>query len=155
MPKVIEGVLKAEGRRFGLVISRFNHFITDQLEAGALDALRRHGAKDDDIIILRVPGSFELPSAAKKLADSGKVDAVIGIGCLIRGATSHYDHIAAEVTKGLAQVAMEGKVPVVYGVVTADTLEQAIERAGTKAGNRGFFAAQSAVELVDLYSQLS
>ena len=155
MPKVIEGVLKAEGRRFGLVISRFNYFITDQLEAGALDALRRHGAKDDDIIILRVPGSFELPSAAKKLADSGKVDAVIGIGCLIRGATSHYDHIAAEVTKGLAQVAMEGKVPVVYGVVTADTLEQAIERAGTKAGNRGFFAAQSAVELVDLYSQLS
>ncbi len=155
MPKIIEGKLSAEGKKFGLIVSRFNNFITDKLVEGALDGLIRHGAKDDDITIVRVPGSFEIPSAARKLAASGKYDAVIGIGAMIRGATSHYDHIAAEVTKGLAQIAMEGNVPVIYGIVTADTLEQAIERAGTKAGNRGFDAALSAIEMISVYDELS
>ncbi len=154
MPKIIEGKLSAEGKKFGLIVSRFNNFITDKLVEGALDGLIRHGAKDGDITIVRVPGSFEIPSTARKLAASGKYDAVIGIGALIRGATSHYDHIAAEVTKGLAQTAMEGNVPVIYGIVTADTLEQAIERAGTKAGNRGFNAALSAIEMISVYDEL-
>lgn len=155
MPKIIEGKLDAKGFRFGIVVSRFNHFITDQLLAGALDGLTRHGAEDKDIIVLRVPGSFEVPAVAKKLAHSGKVDAVIGIGTLIRGQTSHYDHVSNEVTKGLAQLAMEGEIPVIYGIVTAESIEQAVERAGTKAGNRGFAAAQSAVEMVNLYKNIS
>jgi 6,7-dimethyl-8-ribityllumazine synthase len=154
MPKEIEGKLTAEGRRFGLVVGRFNHFITDQLVAGAIDGLTRHGADADDITIVRVPGSFELPAAASRLAKSGKVDAVIGISALIRGATTHYDHIAAEVTKGLATLSMHGDVPVIYGVVTAETIEQAVERAGTKAGNRGFQAAMAAIEMVNLYQQI-
>ncbi|MDP8205349.1 MAG: 6,7-dimethyl-8-ribityllumazine synthase [Candidatus Electryonea clarkiae] len=154
MPKIIEGVLDAKGRKFGIVVGRFNHFITDRLLEGALDGLLRHGAQDDDITVVRVPGSFEIPSVVKKLAESGKVDAVIGMGALIRGATSHYDHISNEVTKGLAQVSMEGKVPVIYGILSAETLEQAIERAGTKGGNRGFAAAESAVEMVNLFENL-
>lgn len=154
MPHVIEGVLNAEGRKFGIVVSRFNDFITAKLLEGALDGLRRLGAKDDDITVVWVPGSFEIPAVAKKLAHSGKVDAVIGLGAVIRGATSHYDLVTNEVAKGLAQTSLEGKVPVIFGVVTADTLEQAIERAGTKAGNRGFHAAQNAAELVSLYSHL-
>ncbi|MBD3165033.1 6,7-dimethyl-8-ribityllumazine synthase [bacterium] len=154
MPKEIEGQLNAEGLRIGLVVGRFNHFITDQLVAGAIDGLTRHGAKEDNITIVRVPGSFELPAMARRLARSGNVDAVIGISSLIRGATTHYDHIAAEVTKGLATLAMEGDVPVIYGVVTAETIEQAVERAGTKAGNRGFQAAMAAIEMVSLYRQI-
>ncbi|MBZ0263760.1 6,7-dimethyl-8-ribityllumazine synthase [bacterium] len=154
MPKIIEGILRADGARVGLVVSRFNHFITDQLVAGAIDGLQRHGVKESDITIAKVPGSFEIPAVAKKMAVSGNYDAVIGIGCLIRGATTHYDHIAAEVTKGLAQTAMEGSVPVVYGILTSETIEQAIERAGTKAGNRGFSAAQTAVEMISLYGQI-
>ena len=154
MPKVIEGVFDAKGRKFGIVVSRFNHFITDRLLEGALDGLHRHGADDNDITVIRVPGSFEIPPVVKKLADSGKVDAVIGMGALIRGSTSHYDHISNEVTKGLAQVSMDGKVPVIYGIVSAENLEQAIERAGTKGGNRGFAAAESAVEMVSLYKSM-
>ncbi|MBS1262092.1 MAG: 6,7-dimethyl-8-ribityllumazine synthase [Calditrichaeota bacterium] len=155
MPHVIEGVLDAKGVRFGIVVSRFNEFITGRLLEGALDALTRLGASDGDVTVVRVPGSFEIPGVARRLAREGKVDAVIGLGALIRGATSHFDLIAAEVTKGLAQSAMEGHVPVIFGVLTADTIEQAIERAGTKAGNRGFHAAQSAVEMASLFKRLS
>ncbi len=154
MPKVIEGVLNAEGLKIALVVGRFNHFITDQLEAGAIDAITRHGGSKDDITIVRVPGSYEIPAIVRKLAKSGNVDAIIGVGCLIRGATSHYDLVANEVAKGLAVTSMEGQVPVIFGIVTADTIEQAIERAGTKAGNRGFSAATSAIEMANLYKQL-
>ncbi|HEX05199.1 MAG TPA: 6,7-dimethyl-8-ribityllumazine synthase [Bacteroidetes bacterium] len=155
MPQVIEGVLDAKGVRFGIVVGRFNDFITSKLLEGALDAIRRMGGSEDDVTVAWVPGSFEIPGVARRLANSGKVDAVIGIGALIRGATSHYDLVAAEVTKGLAQTAMEGKVPVIFGILTAETIEQAIERAGTKAGNRGFQAAQSAVEMANLYQKLA
>jgi 6,7-dimethyl-8-ribityllumazine synthase len=154
MPKVIEGLLKADGRKFGIVVSRFNDFLTQKLLDGAIDGLRRLGASEDDITIVWVPGSFEIPAVSKKLAESGKVDAVIGLGAVIRGATTHYDLVTNEATKGLAQVAMDGKIPVIFGILTAETLEQAIERAGTKAGNRGFSAAHSAVEMVSLYNKL-
>ncbi len=154
MPIHIEGKLNAEGFRIGIVVSRFNHFITDQLLAGALDGLQRLGAKEENITVVRVPGSFEIPATVRLLAKSGKVDGVIGIGALIRGATSHYEHIASEVAKGLAQIALEGSIPIVYGIVTAETIEQAIERAGTKAGNRGFLAAQNVVEMMNLYREL-
>lgn len=154
MPKVLEGVLKAEDLKLGIVAGRFNHFITDQLVEGALDAFRRHGGMDDNVIIARVPGSFEMPAVASKLAKSGKVDAIVGLGALIRGATSHYDLVAAEVAKGLAQISIEGSVPVIFGVVTAETIEQAIERAGTKAGNRGFHAVTAAIEMANLYKRL-
>jgi 6,7-dimethyl-8-ribityllumazine synthase len=155
MPQVIEGVLDAKGVRFGIVVGRFNEFITNKLLEGALDAIRRLGGSEDDVTIAWVPGSFEIPGVARRLAHSGKVDVVIGLGALIRGSTSHYDLVAAEVSKGLAQTAMEGQVPVIFGVLTAETIEQAIERAGTKAGNRGFHAAQSAVEMANLYSKLA
>ncbi|MCB2210665.1 6,7-dimethyl-8-ribityllumazine synthase [bacterium] len=155
MPQVIEGVLDAKGLRFGIVVSRFNEFITNKLLDGALDAIRRMGGSEDDVTVAWVPGSFEIPGVARRLAKSGKVDAVIGIGALIRGATSHYDLVAAEVTKGLAQTAMEGQIPVIFGILTAETIEQAIERAGTKAGNRGFNAAQTAVEMANLYGKLA
>lgn len=154
MPNVIEGVLNAQGRKFGIVVSRFNEFITSKLLDGALDGLKRLGAKDEDITVAWVPGAFEIPAVAKRMADSEKMDAVIGLGAVIRGATSHYDLVTNEAAKGLAHVSLDGKVPVIFGVVTADTLEQAIERAGTKAGNRGFSAAHSAVEMVDLYSKI-
>ncbi len=155
MPQVIEGVLDAKGVRFGIVVSRFNEFITNKLLEGALDAIRRMGGSEDDVTVAWVPGSFEIPGVARRLAKSGKVDAVIGLGALIRGSTSHYDLVAAEVSKGLAQTAMEGQIPVIFGVLTAETIEQAIERAGTKAGNRGFHAAQSAVEMASLYGKLA
>lgn len=154
MPHVIEGVLDAKGVRVGIVVGRFNEFITQKLLDGALDAIRRMGGNEDDTIVAWVPGSFEIPGVARKLARSGKVDVVIGLGALIRGATSHYDLVAAEVSKGLAQTAIEGDVPVIFGVLTAETIEQAIERAGTKAGNRGFHAAQSAIEMASLYRKL-
>jgi 6,7-dimethyl-8-ribityllumazine synthase len=155
MPKVIEGVLDAKGRKFGIIVSRFNEFITSKLLDGALDGLRRMGAEDDDLTVVWVPGSFEIPGVAKRMAKSGDYDAVIGIGAVIRGATTHYDLVTNEAAKGLAQTAMEGEVPVIFGILTAETIEQAIERAGTKAGNRGFSAAHSAVEMVSLYSKLS
>ncbi len=154
MPKIIEGNLNGQGKKFGIVAGRFNSFIVDRLIEGAVDGLTRHGVAADDILIARCPGSFEIPAVAKRMAKSGKVDAVIGIGSLIRGATTHYDHIAAEVTKGLATLSFEGDIPVIYGIVTAESIEQAIERAGTKAGNRGFAAAESAVEMVNLYGNL-
>ncbi|MBI5868575.1 MAG: 6,7-dimethyl-8-ribityllumazine synthase [candidate division Zixibacteria bacterium] len=154
MPNIIEGQLSATGMKFALVVSRFNHFITDRLVEGCLDALVRHGAADSDITLVRVPGSFEVPPIAKLLAKSGRHDAVIALGAIIRGDTPHFDYLAAEVTKGLAQAGMETDTPVIYGVITTDSLEQAIERAGTKAGNKGADAAKSAIEMVDLKKRL-
>jgi 6,7-dimethyl-8-ribityllumazine synthase len=150
MPKILEGVLNAKGFRFGLVVSRYNHFITERLLEGALDALKRHGGKEENLEIVRVPGSFEIPLLAKQMAASGRYDAVICIGALIRGGTIHFDVLSAEVTKGVAQAALETGVPITFGVITTDTLEQAIERAGTKMGNKGWEAAESAIELVNL-----
>jgi 6,7-dimethyl-8-ribityllumazine synthase len=150
MPKIIEGNLLAKGRKFALVVSRFNDFITDRLVGGAMDALLRSGADDGDIDIVKVPGSFEVPMIAKKIATKGKYDAIICLGAVIRGATPHFDYVSAEVSKGIALVGMETGVPVIFGIITADTIEQAIERAGTKAGNKGWSAAMSAVEMVNL-----
>jgi 6,7-dimethyl-8-ribityllumazine synthase len=150
MPKIQEGVLNAKGFRFGLVVSRFNNFITERLLEGALDALLRHGGKEENLEIVRVPGSFEIPLLAKQMASSGRFDAVICLGALIRGGTIHFDVLSAEVTKGVAQVGLETGVPITFGVITTDTLEQAIERAGTKMGNKGWEAAESAIELVNL-----
>jgi 6,7-dimethyl-8-ribityllumazine synthase len=149
-PELGEGKLDASGKRFGIVVSRFNAFITERLLAGALDALRRAGAADRDIQVVRVPGAFEVPSAARRLAQSGKVDAVICLACIIRGETSHYEHLANEVTRGIGQSAQETGVPHAYGVLTCDSLEQAIDRAGLKLGNKGWEAALSAVEMASL-----
>jgi 6,7-dimethyl-8-ribityllumazine synthase len=155
MPKLIEGALTAKDLRFAVVISRFNHFITDRLLEGCLDTLSRHGSDiENAVTVIKVPGAFELPAAVKKAA-STDVDAVIGLGAVIRGDTPHFDYIAAEVTKGIAAVSLDSKIPVVYGVITTDTLEQAVERAGTKAGNKGGDAARSAIEMANLYRQLS
>jgi 6,7-dimethyl-8-ribityllumazine synthase len=145
-----EGKLLAEGFRFGLVASRFNEMIVRRLVAGALDALKRHGASEDQIDMVWVPGSFELPLAAQRMAESGRYDAVICLGAVIRGATPHFEYVAAEAAKGIAKVGLDAGLPVIYGVLTADTIEQAIERAGTKAGNRGVDAAVSAIEMVSL-----
>lgn len=154
MPKVYEGDLVAEGKKFGIVASRFNEFITNKLLEGALDALKRHGAKDEEIEIAWVPGSFEIPYAAQRMAVSKKYDAVICVGAVIRGSTAHFEYIASEVTKGIAQTGLQTGIPVIYGVITPDTLEQAIERAGTKAGNKGFQAAVSAIEMVNLFGKM-
>ncbi|ASQ89736.1 6,7-dimethyl-8-ribityllumazine synthase [Prosthecochloris sp. GSB1] len=152
--RTIEGVLDARDARFALVVSRFNDFIGQKLVEGALDCILRHGGSEENIEIFKCPGSFELPAAAKKAAVSGRYDAVITLGAIIRGATAHFDVIAAEATKGIAQVALDTMVPVTFGVLTTDNLEQAIERAGTKAGNKGFDAAMAAIEMVNLYRQL-
>jgi len=152
--KIIEGKLDAQGLKFGIIVSRFNEFITSRLLEGALDALIRHGADESDIEIVRVPGSFEIPIVAKKLAQSGKFNAVICLGTLIRGATPHFDYIAAEVSKGIALVGLETGVPVSFGVITADTIEQAIERAGSKSGNKGWDAAIVAIEMAKVLEQL-
>jgi 6,7-dimethyl-8-ribityllumazine synthase len=152
--KTIEGNLNAAGMRFGIVVSRWNSFITERLLQGALDCLRRSGTKSADIHIVRVPGSFEIPSAARTLAQSGTVDAVITLGCLIRGETTHYEHIATEVTRGIGQSAQETGIPHTYGVLTCENLEQAIDRAGLKSGNKGWEAALSAVEMVSLKGKL-
>ncbi len=154
-PRTHQGHLKAEGFRFALVASRWNDFLTARLVEGALDALERLGADEKLVALYRVPGSFEIPLLARKLAATGKYDAVICLGTIIRGQTPHFEYIAGEVTKGIAQAGMETGVPVVYGIVTADTLEQAIDRAGVKAGNKGFEAAMSAVELVNLYKAVT
>lgn len=148
--KVLEGNLKGEGLRIGVIVSRFNSFITDKLFDGALDALKRHGVYENDISLYRVPGSFEIPLIAKKMAEMKTYDALVCLGALIRGQTPHFDYISAEVTKGLAQVSLDSGVPVTYGVITADTIEQAVERAGTKMGNKGFEAAVSAIEMANL-----
>ena len=153
-PKSVEGELNASGMRFGIVVSRWNSFITERLLQGALDCLRRSGAKSRNIQIVRVPGSFEIPSAARLLAESDRVDAVIALGCLIRGETTHYEHIATEVTRGIGQSAQETGVPHTYGVLTCENLEQAIDRAGLKSGNKGWEAAITAVEMVSLKAKL-
>ena len=150
MPKILEGKLLAENKKFALVVSRFNDFITDRLAGGAIDALMRSGASDADIEIVKVPGAFEIPLIAKKMAEKGIYDAVICLGAVIRGATPHFDYISAEVTKGIAMVSMEAGIPVIFGILTTDTIEQAIERAGTKAGNKGWNAAIAAVEMANL-----
>lgn len=155
MPKIYEGQLIAKGLKFGIVASRFNEFITGKLLDGALDALHRHGAADADIEVAWVPGSFEIPLGAKKMAESGKYDAVICLGALIRGSTPHFDYIAAEAAKGIAQVGMSTGVPTIFGVITTESIEQAIERAGTKAGNKGFAAAESAIEMASLLRSLA
>lgn len=152
--KTIEGNLIAGQAHFGIVASRFNEFIVNKLLSGALDALTRHGADEANITTVWVPGAFEIPLAAEKMALSGKYDAVICVGAVIRGATSHYDYVCAEVSKGVAQVSLQSKVPVLFGVLTTENIEQAIERAGTKAGNKGFDAAVSAIEMVNLLSQI-
>jgi 6,7-dimethyl-8-ribityllumazine synthase len=154
MSAVIEGVLNAQGKRFALVVSRFNEFITRKLLDGAIDCLVRHGAPHDGIAVAWVPGAFEIPLAAKKLALSRKYDAVVCLGAVIRGSTPHFDVVAAEVSKGVAMVGLETGLPVVFGVLTTDTIEQAIERAGAKAGNKGWDAALSAIEMVDLFTKI-
>ena len=154
MPEIIEGKIVAKGMKFGIVASRFNDFICGRLIEGAVDALTRAGADTEDIRIYKVPGAFELPLTAKKLAKSGHFDAVICLGAIIRGATPHFEYISAEVSKGIAMVGLETEVPVVFGVLTTDTIEQAIERAGTKSGNKGWDAALSAIEMVDLFRKL-
>lgn len=154
MIKKIEGKLVIEGKKFGIVNSRFNEFITGKLLDGAVDALLRHGVKEQEIETVWVPGSFEIPYAARKMAESGKYDAVICLGAVIRGDTPHFDYICSQVTKGIAETALATGVPAIYGIITADTVEQAIDRAGTKAGNKGRDAALSAIEMVNLFSQI-
>lgn len=154
MVKTIEGKLMAKGLKFGIVLSRFNNFISERLLEGALDALRRSGAEEADCSVVRVPGSFEIPLAAKKLAKSGRYDAIICLGCVIRGATPHFEYIATEVTKGIASITLESEVPVSFGVLVTDTIEQAIERAGTKVGNKGFDAAMTAIEMANLMKEI-
>lgn len=154
MPKTVEGKIVAKGMKFGIVASRFNDFICGRLIEGAVDALTRAGAEDKDILIYKVPGAFELPLMAKKAAKSGRFDAVICLGAIIRGATPHFEYISAEVSKGIAVVGLETETPIAFGVLTTDTIEQAIERAGTKAGNKGWDAAMTAIEMVDLFRKL-
>ena len=154
MPRTLEGKISAEGFRFAIVVSRFNDFISSRLAEGAMDALRRHGAQEEQLTLLKVPGSFEIPLAAKKLAQSGRYDAVICLGAVIRGATPHFEYVAAEVSKGIANVSLETNIPVTFGVLTTDTLEQAIERAGTKSGNKGWDAAMAAMEMVNLFREM-
>lgn len=150
----IEGNLVANGKKFAIVASRFNEFIVNKLISGAEDALLRHGVNSDDISLAWVPGAFEIPLTAQKLAQSGKYDAVVCVGAVIRGATSHYDYVCNEVSKGIANVGLNTGVPVIFGIVTTENIEQAIERAGTKAGNKGFDAAVSAIEMVNLFENM-
>lgn len=155
MPKFYEGHLLGQGLRFGLVAGRFNEFITNKLLSGALDALNRHGVRDQDVEVAWVPGAFEIPFAARKMASMKKYDAVICLGAVIRGATPHFDYVAGEVAKGVARVGLESDVPAIFGVITADTIEQAIERAGTKAGNKGWDAAVTAIEMANLLKNMT
>lgn len=150
MPNVYEGRISAEGKRFALVVSRFNDFVSDRLLGGAIDALSRHGASDADIDVVKVPGSFEIPLMAKKMVEKKKYDAVICLGAVIRGSTPHFEYVSSEVSKGVALVGLESGIPVIFGVITTDTIEQAIERAGTKAGNKGWAAAVAAMEMANL-----
>jgi 6,7-dimethyl-8-ribityllumazine synthase len=154
MPKTIQGDMTAKGLKFGIVTARFNDFITSRLLDGALDALQRHGAADNDIEIVKVPGAYEIPLAAKMLAQSKKYNAVICLGAVIRGATPHFEYVSAEVSKGAASVSLESGLPVIFGVLTTDTIEQAIERAGAKSGNKGWDAALSAIEMANVMRQL-
>lgn len=154
MPNFIEGKLDAKGLSFAVVVGRFNSFIAERLLEGALDGLIRHGADDGKIDVLRVPGAFEIPLAAQKLAARNKYDAIICLGAVIRGSTPHFDYVAAEVSKGVASVSLENGIPVIFGVLTTDTIEQAVERAGTKAGNKGFDAAVTAIETANVFREL-
>ncbi len=153
--QVFEGHLDAQGLRFALVVSRFNEALTSRLETGAVDCLLRHGAEEGDIVIVRVPGAWEIPMVAARIAGDGSVDAVISVGALVRGGTAHFDLIAAEVAKGVAQAAVTTGVPMTFGVITAENLEQAVERAGTKMGNKGWEAALAAIEMARLSERLS
>ena len=152
--KVLEGMLNAQGLRFGIVVSRFNEFFTSKLLGGALDALHRHGASEDDITVAWVPGAFELPLVSKKMAESGKYDAIIALGTVIRGSTTHYDYVCNEAAKGIAQASMATGVPVSFSVATTENLDQAIERSGTKAGNKGADGAMTAIEMANLLRQI-
>lgn len=151
MPAYLEGNLDAKGLKFAVVVSRFNSFICERLLEGALDAIVRHGGNDADVAVARVPGAFEIPLAAQKMAETGKYDAIICLGAVIRGSTPHFDYVAAEVSKGVASVSLATGLPISFGVLTTDTIEQAVERAGTKAGNKGFEAAVTAIETVNLF----
>ncbi|MBP1709588.1 MAG: ribH [Deltaproteobacteria bacterium] len=155
MPKIFEGNLDASGLKFGIIVSRFNDFIGEKLVGGAIDALLRHGANEADINVFKVPGSFEIPLTAKKLALTKKYDAIICLGVIIRGDTPHFEYIAAEVSKGIASVGLDTGTPIIFGVLTTENIEQAIERSGTKAGNKGFDAANAAVEIVNLFKNVS
>lgn len=155
MPKIYEGHLLGQGLKFGLVVGRFNEFITNKLLSGALDALNRHGAADENIEVAWVPGAFEIPLVARKMAATLKYDAVICLGAVIRGATPHFDYVAGEVAKGVAKVGLDSGVPTIFGVITADTIEQAIERAGAKAGNKGWDAAVTAIEMANLFRNMA
>ena len=152
--KLLEGMYEGKGLRIAIVAARFNEFIVTKLVGGAEDCLRRHGVADEDITLAWVPGAFEIPLAAKKIAKSGKYDAVICVGAVIRGSTSHYDYVCAEVSKGIASVSLETEIPVMFGVLTTDTIEQAIERAGTKAGNKGSDSAMAAMEMANLLKKI-
>jgi len=152
--KIIEGELQAKGLKFGVVIRRFNDFITSKLLDGAKDALLRHGAKEDDIDVIKVPGSFEIPMVAKRMALKGTYNAILCLGTVIRGATPHFEYIAAEVSKGIASASMETGIPIAFGIITSDTIEQAVERAGTKSGNKGWDAAITAIEMAQLLKKL-
>jgi 6,7-dimethyl-8-ribityllumazine synthase len=152
--KTIEGKLDAKGLKFGIVAARFNEFISSKLLDGCLDGLRRHGAEENHLAMVWAPGAFEIPLLAKKMALSGKYDAVICLGAVIRGATPHFEYVAAEVSKGIAGVGLEAGIPVIYGILTTDNIEQAIERAGTKGGNKGFSAALAAIEMADVLKQI-
>ncbi len=153
--KIIEGKIDASGLKVAIIVSRFNEFITSKLLGGAVDCLRRNNAGEEDITVVWVPGAFEIPVAARRLVEAKKYDAVICLGAVIRGSTPHFDYVAAEVSKGVAQVGLAASIPVIFGVLTTDTIEQAIERAGTKAGNKGFDAAMSAIEMCNLFRQLA
>lgn len=152
--KIIEGELQAQGLKFGIVVSRFNDFITSRLLDGAVDALIRHGAAEDDIEVVRVPGAFEIPLVAKRMAAKGACNAVICLGAVIRGATPHFDYVASEVSKGVASASLDTGIPIAFGVITSDTIEQAVERAGTKAGNKGWDAAVTAIEMAQVLKRL-
>jgi len=154
MSRTIEGNLDAKGFRFGIIVGRFNSFIGERLLEGSIDALTRHGAADESIDIVRVPGAFEIPLTAKKMAATGRYDALICLGAVIRGSTPHFDYVSAEVSKGIASVSLDASIPVAFGVLTTDNVEQAIERAGTKAGNKGFEASMTAIEMVNLFKSL-
>ncbi|MDR0305141.1 MAG: 6,7-dimethyl-8-ribityllumazine synthase [Chitinispirillales bacterium] len=154
MPKIIEGMLGGSGKKFAIAVSRFNELITKKLLDGTLDGLVRHGVNSDDITVVWTPGAFEIPFVAKKLALSKKYDAVIAVAAVIRGSTPHFDFVSAEISKGIAAVSLESQIPVIFGVLTTDSIEQAIERAGTKAGNKGFDAAMTAIEMADLSTKL-
>jgi len=153
--KTIEGKLDGAGLKFGIIVSRFNEFITSKLLSGALDCLKRNNADDDNITVVWTPGAFEIPAIATRMAQSKKYDAIICLGTVIRGATPHFDYVASEVTKGIGQLSLKAEIPVIFGVLTTDSIEQAVERAGTKSGNKGFDAAMSAIEMANIFKQIN